>query len=83
MQVKSETQVDNIRLLYGFLQDARCIQGEFGFGQIQEVGMTLGANSKAGMDIKEFTKYLFTTVVPLYPDAADKQGKCGVLVSFL
>ena len=82
LQVKSEAQAENIKLSYGFLKDARSVRGKFGFGEVQEVGMTLGANVKAGMDMKEFAKYLFATVVPLYPDAADKQGECGVLVLF-
>ena len=37
--------------------------------------MTFGANPKAGMDNIEFNKYLFSTIVPLYPDAEDKAGK--------
>ena len=37
--------------------------------------MTLGVNPKAGMDGKEFAMYLFATIVPLYPDAADILGK--------
>ena len=36
----------------------------------------LGGNAKAGIDMKEFVKYLFATVVPLYPDVADTPGKC-------
>ena len=47
----------------------------YGFGEVQEVGMTIGSNAKAGMDSKEFLKYLFSTIVPLYPDAADVSGK--------
>ena len=30
---------------------------------------------KAGMDMKEFAKYLFSSIVPLYPDASDIPGK--------
>ena len=40
-----------------------------------ELGRTLGANSKAGMDSIDFSEYLFSTILPLFPDAADTPGK--------
>ena len=43
---------------------------------MREVRLTLGANEKAGMDTKGFAKYLFATMLPLYPDSDDKSGKC-------
>ena len=81
--IKCEAQSENIRLSFDFLKEARCVRGEFGFGEVKEVGMTLGANAKAGMDMKEFAKYLFATVVPLYPDATDMPGKHVALLSFI
>ena len=75
LQVKSEAQAENIRLSVNFMKDSRSVRGVFGFGGVREVGMTLRANPKAGMDTKEFAKYLFATIVPLYPDTADKPGK--------
>ena len=38
-----------------------------GFDEVKEIGMTLGANPKAGMDMKEFAKHLFSSIVPFYP----------------
>ena len=40
-----------------------------------EVGMPLGANTKACMYSIEFVKYLFSTILPLFPDAAYTQDK--------
>ena len=37
--------------------------------------MTFVANPKAGMDSIEFSKYIFSTIFPLYPDAEDIAGK--------
>ena len=36
---------------------------------------TLGMNEKGGMDECEFSKYLFNSIVPLYPDVLDIPGK--------
>ena len=75
LQVKSEAQAENIRLSVNFLKDSRSVRGGFGFDEVREVGMTLGANTKARMDTKKFAKYLFATIVHMYPDVADKPGK--------
>ena len=75
LQVKSEAQVENIRLSLDFFKDSRRVRGVYGFGELREVGMTLGANAKAGMDGEKFAKYLFATIVLLYPDAIDVPGK--------
>ena len=37
--------------------------------------MTLEANAKAGLDSIEFAKYLFSTILLLFPYAADTPGK--------
>ena len=40
-----------------------------------EVGITLGANAKAGMDYVGFSKYLFSAIFSLFTDVADTPGK--------
>ena len=75
LQVKSEVQAENMKLSLKFLKGLQIVRDKFGFPQVKEVGMTLGANPKAGMDMKEFAKYLFSSIVPLYPDASDTPGK--------
>ena len=75
LQVKSEAQAENIKISLKFLKGSQSVRGKFGFSEMKEAGMTLGANPKAGMDMKEFAKYLFSTIVPLYPDASDRPGK--------
>ena len=75
LQVKSDAQTENIRLSLDFSKDSRRVQGVYGFGKLQEIEMILGSNSKAGIDGKEFAKYLFVTILPLYPDSADIPGK--------
>ena len=75
LQVKSEAQAENMKLSLEFLKGSRSVRGKYGFSEVKEIGMTLGANPKAGMDRKEFAKYLFSSIVPLYPDASDRPGK--------
>ena len=42
--------------------------------------MIFGANPKAGMDNIELNKYLFSTIVPFYPDAENKAVKRVVVI---
>ena len=75
IQSKSEAQVENQKININFFKYAHGVKGVYGYGEVTEVGMTIGANPKAGMDAIEFAKYLNATVLPLYPDASDIQGK--------
>ena len=75
IQVKSEAQAENQRINVNFFKYAHSVKGVYGFRTMKEVGMTIGANPKAGMDAVEFAKYLKATILPLYPDASDTQGK--------
>ena len=64
-----------MRLSLEFLKGSRSVRGKYGLDEVKEIGMTLGANPKAGMDMKEFAKYLFSSIVPLYPEPSEKLGK--------
>jgi len=54
-----------------WFKNAPSVRGVYGFGEVVEKGISLGANPKAGMDAEEFEKYLITRIVSLYPDAED------------
>ena len=41
---------------------------------------TINCNENAGMDNKEFSKYIQTQIMPLYPDARDVIGKRVLLI---
>ena len=49
--------------------------GQWGFGEVRSMSPTFGMNEKGGMDQKELEKYIFTNIIPLYPDLADEDGK--------
>ena len=54
LQVNNEAQAENIKVSIDFFKYAQNLRGVFGFGKMVEVGMTLGANTKACMDSIEF-----------------------------
>ena len=47
------------------------MKGVYGFCRVMEIGMTIGAKPKAGMDTVEFENYLNATILPLYLYASD------------
>ena len=51
------------------------MKGVFGFSAVAEIGMTLGANPKSGLDTIKFAEYLNAKIVPVYPDTSDTSGK--------
>lgn len=75
LQVKREAMAKNIILSLGFFQDVKIVRGKFGFDELKGFGMTFGANPKAGMDSIEFSKYIFSTNLILYPNVKDITGK--------
>lgn len=50
-------------------------EGKWGFSTEMVKPVTFGMNEKGGMNDTELEKYLFNSIVPLYPDAEDKPGK--------
>ena len=76
IQTKSNAQLENKKVNINVFKHKHVssVKGAFGFGAVTDVGMTLGANPKAGMDTIEFAKYLNTKIVPLYPDTSDTSG---------
>ncbi len=55
-----------------YMQDVR---GKFGFDEEKWCLPTYGMNAKGGMDDDKFEKYLFGSIIPLYPNAKDEKGK--------
>ena len=54
--------------------------GTYGCGEVVENECTVNCNYKAGMDAVEFSIYLQTSVMPLYPDAQDTPGKIVLII---
>ena len=52
---------------------------KFGCKEERTWPVSFGQNEKGGMDEEEFAKYLFNSIVPLFPHAKDKPGHCVLL----
>ena len=55
------------------------ILGQWGGEEEVCAPVTFGVNKKGGMDEAEFSLYLQTAVMPLYPNAAPEMGKWVIL----
>ena len=51
------------------------IIGQFGMDEEVSMPVSFGVNEKGGMDDCEFTKYLRTAIMPLYPNAAPERER--------
>ena len=55
-------------------------RGQFGFpAERDELPMNCGCNEKGGMTEEELEKYLFNSILPLYPDTKDEPGYYVIL----
>jgi hypothetical protein len=50
------------------------VLGKFGCEEERTWPVSFGQNKKGGMEEEEFAKYLFNSIVPLFPHAKDKPG---------
>ncbi len=73
LQTKATSTVrERVRAeIIGFLPDVR---GKFGFDEEGRHPVTIGMNKRGGMTDIEFEKYLFNSIVPLYPHSKCKFG---------
>jgi hypothetical protein len=55
------------------------VLGKFRCKEVKPWSIVFGINKKGGMDNKEFTKYIWGSISPLFPDAVDKPGHCLLL----
>ena len=63
------------KLRFDFLHHVSSTRGRFGCEEERVWPCTIGMNEKGGMDDEEFDKYIDNSIVPLYPDLEDTQGK--------
>ena len=75
IQAKSNATAKNQKLEVQWLKNEKVVCGVCGEGKKVKKGMTIGANSKAGMDAIKFEKYLMNRIVPLHNDTQDVAGK--------
>jgi hypothetical protein len=69
------TTEDREKLRFDFLRHVTSTRGRFGCKEERVWPCTIGMNEKGGMNDEEFDKYIDNSIVPLYPDLEDMQGK--------
>ncbi len=69
------TSEDREKLRFDFLRHVSSTRGRFGCEEERVWPCTIGMNEKGGMNDEEFDKYIDNSIVPLYPDLEDTQGK--------
>ncbi len=69
------TTKDCEKLRFDFLRHISSTRGRFGCEEERVWPCTIGMNEKGGMNDDEFDKYIDNSIVPLYPDLEDTQGK--------
>ena len=73
--------IEKERVRLEAVQFMKSVRGEFGNrddsgSYVDKVWpTTIGLNEKGGMDEDEFEKYILNSILPLYPDVEDKDGK--------
>ena len=55
------------------------VAARFGHEEEQSFPISLGLNSKGGMDVNEFYEYIVKSIMHLYPDAAPMAGRWVVI----
>jgi hypothetical protein len=63
------------KLCFEFLMHVCNTHGRFGCEKEWMWPCTIGLHEKGGMNNKEFDKYINNSIVLLYPDLEDTQGK--------
>ena len=66
--------VETMRLDMDVAEHVPRVIGKFGWAEKCTWPVLFGQNEKGGMDSKEFAKYLFTSIVTLFPHVKDKPG---------
>jgi hypothetical protein len=63
------------KILVDFFTHVQNTRGRFRYGEERIFPATIGMNEKGGMTDVEFDRYIENSVVPLFPDLADRPGK--------
>ncbi len=71
----SDKSEDHVQIWLEAVQFMKDMRGKFGHDVVQSFPCTFGLNKKGEMDKEEFETYLFISIAPLYPNAADVAGK--------
>ena len=66
---------DKKKVPFQMVEFLKNVNGTFGARQDRVWPTTFGMNEKGGMDSIEFYKYITNSILPLYPDAANENGK--------
>jgi len=79
-QLKSMAQTDEgQRMSVDWFANSKNIIAKFGHPTSRSLPCTFGMNEKAGMNSVELEKYTRCSILPLYPDIADVEGKRVIL----
>jgi hypothetical protein len=79
-QLKTLAKTDSgQRLSVDWFTHTKNVLGTFGHGRRTSFPCTFGMNEKAGMNAVELEKYMYNSILPLYPDIQDYPGKRVVL----
>ena len=65
---------ETMRLSVDVAEHVPWVLGKFGCKEECTWPVSFGQNKKGGMNQEEFAKYLFNSIVPLFPHAKDKPG---------
>jgi hypothetical protein len=75
-QLKSTAQTpETQRMSTEWFRNVHSILCKFGHEEEQDRPCTFGMNEKAGMNAAELHKYIFNSILPLYPELEDRPGK--------
>jgi hypothetical protein len=75
LQLPTKAKIkEMMRLDYDIIEHALQVLGKFGCDDVCAWPVSFGQNEKGGMDEEKFAKYIFNSIVPLFPHAKDKPG---------
>ena len=79
-QLKSVATDKNKCIQTKYFDGLLFVYGVYGGNKLIKSGPTVNCNASAGMNATEFWKFILDAIVPLYPNTAEKDGKCVLLI---
>jgi hypothetical protein len=80
IQFQSKVKTTNTtRIDIDVAEHMQQVLGKFGCNEVKTWPITFGTNEKGGMDNEEFTKYMRSSIIPLFPDAVNQPGRWVLL----
>ena len=80
LQMKSDAKNENKKIDKKLFLHAMLLSGVLENDELIERDITVNCNEKSGMDNEEFSKYIQTLIMPLFPDACDIAGKRVIII---